>query len=517
MRKLFFLASSIFLINVVVASRPWWLGPFDLSSAYNRTTQLLSNGTISFEKNATLFSQFPNGTLISDDIYSPVIPPWVCDDLCAADYHVPSDSVQRLVTWLIPVMLLVTNVYYSEIGWMTYLAVFRLLGDPIDSMWCLLSILYTWNSYAADSKRRRQSRDSNDSKPEHGLSESGKRDIGVILAGLRCSRITSSSVYDEWVQGSGLQVARLNLRIRTTATRIRECRTHGLLRATAAVLLYFWQVVTALVPDIGGDAQPSGGMIAPAVILGWLLPIILLSNAVGGFNSSRAIRQILLKFLIEVRDHPRSTEFEKISDVQSLLWTGGILFYQPEKFYSAGLKAQIILFTISTVPVFMAFGVAFAVLYTPPTFLTCRHFLILFILIGWLFSTGITFAVSEISRRYSVRPKLAFYGILAKDIVLTTVIVGLLIATSCDFFTSCWCLSARWNVDVPRVYLNPLKDYAANSGKYYPISVSVYFGAQIAFITAIRFGWNDMRGGFRIWRENEKALGTEKPERRHSV
>jgi len=516
-----FIASSIILINPVSADHPRWLGPFDLSAASSRITSLLENGTISFEKNAILFSQFPNGTLMSTNVSSPIIPPWVCDELCAAYYHSPSNSVQRLVNWIIPIMLLVTNVYYPEIGWKTYLAVFRLLGDPIDSMWSLLSILHTWKSYLSDSKQRRQSQDSHDQKVTHRYSESRERDVGVILAGLRCSNITSLSAYDEWFKGSNLNATQLDARIQTTATKIRECRTHGMLRASAAILLYFWQVVAAFVPEIGGDAQPSGGMIGPAMILSWLLPMVVLSNAIGGFSSSHAIRQILLKFLKKVGDNHHSTEFEKISETESLLWTGGTLFYQPDKFHSANLKDQITLFGLSTVPVLMAFGVAFAVLYTPPTYLTCRHFLILFILIAWFVSACITLAVSKVARRYSVKPKLTFYGILVKDITLTFLIIGLLMATSCDLFTSCWCLSAPWNVGVPRVYLNPANDYAANSGKYYPISVSVYFGALLVLVAAIMYGWNDFRRGIRIWRETKRVVGVsqskEKLDRRYSV
>jgi hypothetical protein len=81
-----------------------------------------------------------------------------------------------------------------------------------------------------------------------------------------------------------------------------ETRTHGMLRACGAILLYLWQVIAAFVPAIGGNAQPSGGMIGPAMLLSWLLPMVLLSNTIGGVNSPKASRRTLRKFLRRVRD-----------------------------------------------------------------------------------------------------------------------------------------------------------------------------------------------------------------------
>jgi hypothetical protein len=277
-----------------------------------------------------------------------------------------------------------------------------------------------------------------------------------------------------------------------------------MLRASGALLLYFWQVIGAFVPAIGGDAQPSGGMIGPAMLLSWLLPIVLLSNAIGGFNSPNECRRILLNFLRRVGDvgnESRYNELSAISEPMSLPWTGGIPFYQPDKFSSTNARVRITLFTVSTLPVLIAFGTAFAVLYTPPTYLTCRHFLMLFVLLLWLLSVGVTWTISRYS---SSHPKLVFYCTLAKDVVFSLLIVGLLMATSCDLFTSCWCLSGRWTFGVhrARVYLNPAKNYGENSGRNYPISVSVCFVAQfVVFIAAIMYSWE----GFRVWRRKNEA------------
>lgn len=495
MRQLALVYSVIF-IPTIAANRPWWLGPFDLSGCSQRITALLDNSTISFANNATIFAHYPDGTLISNDTSSPVTTPSACDTLCSADARSPSNSFQRLINWFIPIVLLVMNVYYAEIGWKTYLAAFRLLGDPIDSMWSLLSILCAWNSYIADAKDPRRRED-----PAQKMRE---RDVAAILCGLRCSQVTWPNVYDRWLHGSGLNAAQLDARIQKTARKLTEGRALGMLRASGALLLYLWQVIAAFVPAIGGDTQPSGGMIGPAMLFSWLLPIVLLSNAIGGFNSPNACRRILLNFLRRVRDvgdGSRYDQFNTISDPVSPLWTGGIPFYQPNKSSSTNARVRITLFTVSALPALIAFGTAFAVLYTPPTYLTCRHFLILFILLLWLLSVGVTWTISRYS---SCNPKLIFYCTLAKDVVLSLLIVGLLIATSCDLFTSCWCLSGYWNFGVyqARVYLNPAKDYGENSGRNYPISVSVCFVAQfVFFIAAVVYGSE----GFRTWRGKNEA------------
>lgn len=496
---------SCMLISIVstATARPWWLGPFDHEGCLTQVTSLLKSRNISMISNSSFFFHDSNGLLLSNNISSPILTPSGCEQLCSAYAKPPENSVPRLIAWLLPIVLLVANVYYAPIGWRTYLAVFLLMGDPIDSMLSLLSILQGWNQCLAIPP-----------EPQRPSSEQTKREksIATILLSLGdCLSLTnnvgiSRNIYDRWLASSKLPPAQLDALTHKTAAKLAECRTSEMLRALSALLLYFFQVLEAFVPAIGNSAEPSGGMIGPAVLLSWLLPMVLLSNAVGGFDSLRIRRRILSKFLKRVGEHTWYGQLP-VLERSTLAYSGGIPLYQPDKFRSTRARTLILLFLLSTLPVLVAFATAFAVLYTPPTYLTCRHFIVLFVLLLWLLSALVTWTVITIS---SLTPEFRWYTILAKDALIFCIVLALLIGTSCGLFTSCWCLSGRWRYGVAqaRVYLDPVAQFTRNSGVSYPITVGTCFGVQSGiWVGMMSFGWK----GFRVWswseEEKDDALG----------
>jgi hypothetical protein len=501
---------SCILISVLstAAARPWWLGPFDHDGCLTQVTSMLESSNISMISNSSLFFHDSNGLLLSNDTTSPILTPSGCEQLCSAYTRPPKNSVPRLIAWLLPIMLLVTNVHYAPIGWQTYSAVLLLMGDPIDSMLSLLSILQGWNRcFAIPSGPQRH-------KKQRPNPEQAKREksIAIILLSFGdCLSLPNNTdipqnIYDQWLASLKLLPSQLDALTHKTAAKLVECRTSEMLRAWSALLLYFFQVLAAFVPAIGDSAEPSGGMIGPAMLLSWLLPMVLLSNAVGGFDSWRIRRRILSKFLKRVGKHTWYGQLPVLKR-SSLPYSGGIPLYQPNKFHSTRARTLILLFLLSTLPVLVAFATAFAVLYTPPTYLTCRHFVILFILLLWLLSALVTWTVIKFS---SLTAKLRWYTILAKDALIFCVILALLIGTSCGLFTSCWCLSGRWRYGAAqaRVYLDPVAQFARNSGVSYPITVGICFGVQFGiWFGMMSFGWK----GFGVWRwseeEKEDALG----------
>jgi hypothetical protein len=403
-------------------ARPWWLGPFDHDGCLTQVTSMLESSNISMISNSSLFFHDSNGLLLSNDTTSPILTPSGCEQLCSAYTRPSKNSVPRLIAWLLPIMLLVTNMYYAPIGWRTYLAVFLLMGDPIDSMMSLLSILQGWNlCFAVPSKPQLQ-------KKQRPNPEQAKREksIAIILLSfgdclsLPNNTDRSQNIYDKWLASSKLSPSQLDALTHKTAAKLVECRTSEMLRAWSALLLYFFQVLAAFVPAIGDSAQPSGGMIGPAMLLSWLLPMVLLSNAVGGFGSWRIRRRILSKFLKRVGEHTWYGQLPVLKR-SSLAYSGGIPLYQPNKFHSTRARTLILLFLLSTSPVLVAFATAFAVLYTPPTYLTCRHFIILFILLLWLLSALATWTVIKFS---SLTTKLQWYAILAKDALIFCIILS---------------------------------------------------------------------------------------------
>src|SRR5271170_2834873 len=152
---------SCMLISILstVTATPWWLGPFDRDGCLTQVTSMLESRNISMILNPSLFFHDSNGLLLSNNATSPILTPSGCEQLCSAHARPPTNSVPRLIAWLLPIVLLVTNVYYAPVGWRTYLAVFLLIGDPIDSMLSLLSILQGWNRcFAITSEPQRQTK-----------------------------------------------------------------------------------------------------------------------------------------------------------------------------------------------------------------------------------------------------------------------------------------------------------------------------------------------------------------------
>jgi hypothetical protein len=58
-------------------------------------------------------------------------------------------------------------------------------------------------------------------------------------------------------------------------------RSKNPIPAVIAVILYAWTVTGAFVPVIGASPEPSGGRVAYALMLSWIIFALLLNNTVG--------------------------------------------------------------------------------------------------------------------------------------------------------------------------------------------------------------------------------------------
>jgi len=103
------------------------------------------------------------------------------------------------------------------------------------------------------------------------------------------------------------------------SSRPKETPYSGTFRAYTALLIYLWQVVAAFVKIIGGAPKPSGGMLGPAMLLSWLIPMVLLSNAVG-WKASR---------------EPDGDQQERGEQQDSSNWSNITLLHRPDLYYSA--------------------------------------------------------------------------------------------------------------------------------------------------------------------------------------
>lgn len=96
------------------------------------------------KNNVTLNENWFWGSNGKDEQY-PVLTLLGCHQLCTGDGRWYFDAGQRIITWLLPVVLLVGNIDVSPLDKWRYFEVAHLLGDPIDSMWSLLAIVDAWS------------------------------------------------------------------------------------------------------------------------------------------------------------------------------------------------------------------------------------------------------------------------------------------------------------------------------------------------------------------------------------
>ena len=479
------LFSSVFLFTTSQAN---WLGPFDGSACRDQILSLIAQNA-SIIENPSLFFFDSHQEPLANYTEGPVLTESGCESMCSAQYTASSNTAQRLLAWFVPVFLLITNLHYPDIGKRKYLAVFHLLGDPISSNLALIVQVKKWQQY---------SRYGDDSAV-----------IEAALGGVRIDRHGGQVNKTPWLE----QLKLPPFEMRNISIAIRDIRVRETVRAWGAVALYVFQVVAAFWAALGGSPSPSGGMIGPAMILSWLLPMVLLSNSVGSFTSPRAcFRAVTTLFkkqkapnlrysidniqLSEIKFLGRRQCYRATTWSESLPWSGGLQLYQPLLLSEFNLRPRKETFTILfwlVIPTAAAFATAFAVLDTPPTYLTCRGFAILAIYLLWIWS----FACSLLVHRTSViTGAYAWYAILFKDSFIVCSAVTILVGTSAGWFTSCWCLSGRWNYTVPRVYLFSRYRFALQSNITYPIAVSICLGVQCLVWVAIKVHW---KKAFRIW------------------
>lgn len=493
------------------------------------------------------------------------------------------DAAARLLTWLAPVILLVTNLQYAPIGSKRFAMIPHLFSDPIDSNWSLLSKVETGNRCLAMASELYQDASDKEKvqnvgliifaieelfrqvKPRCGVDfeagqdaddrseierlESGLRNSGTDKVGIRmiprpsaASNVVTPSIQArtslhsrkfsiEQTPFCSCGHAEFNSLCEETACDILDTRTSGTLSTIFAIGVYIvLGILAAFIPEFGGNPSPSGGKIATSILLSWLLPGILQSNMVGQWTSERACYDAVMRFKERLEDLERQRPHEGECDgsrarrwtremdgcewkaySKTLAETGSIYSFRLSKRFpdhtsssssrpsgpyilnanmastATRVRNHWKLIILSIVPVFTSFAAAFIVLWSPPTYFSCRHAMIICILASWLFSTLFTSAVS----RLGLSPKFAFNIILVKDTVLSSVILGLLISSANGLFNSCWCWSGWWYLSIfssdiePKVQLNPDEAFLKNNKWIYPVVVGLTLGAQLLWFLFI--------------------------------
>ncbi|KAL4888811.1 hypothetical protein BDV59DRAFT_205797 [Aspergillus ambiguus] len=448
-----------------------------------------------------------------------------CVDTCGAGASFYEDVGPRLSTWLIPILLLIGNAHMARLGREKYLVILHILGDPIDSMWSLLTKAELWSR--CYSLARTYSHQWEREEKEHY--ERRVLDVGTVYAAI------------EELVGSGTDKFRLHFEqilrekrpdmspehfyhvTKEVANELSDSRSVELRRAGLAVVSYLYHIIAAFVEAIGGkSSSPPGGRIGTSLLISWLIPLVLVSNALGGYTSRRTCLRIMERYVKTVTGHSvedlrrfsadkKSTHFlagrqqSTITDFYSAQqWSGAIYCYQPRK--SLGFRggdrdnSPWLLLLLAMLPVTLATVVAVTeIVVTPTTGFGCRSLMLVVMFVLWMASAFITWAMwvtGLATGRYH------YVLTVTKDALIGVPMILMVFLSSCGLFNSCFCWSAFFSRTADaHVVLDDSDERAYNSHTFYPGLVSGCLGGQFLIVLWML---RVIRHGSTLFRRDEK-------------
>jgi hypothetical protein len=482
---------------------------FNRERCYAKVQSMLSEGLLA--ANDTAFYRDDGGTIHSKP-ERPVLTLNKCNSICGAEYGWYVDIGPRLSTWLIPVFLLLSNMEVSPLDKRRYLMIIHLLGDPIDSLWSLLSKLEAWSRCHHLAVKLCDPAD-----------KVQVRNVATVLGGfedLVGFYDNPDEVFMKLKSWSIAEGQHFDLLVSRASQQLADSRTDERLRTLLATALYVYQLVSAFVTTVGGGStSPPGGRIGITMFMTWIVPSILVSNAIGGFTSRRTCYSILEGFVQDATNRrdawhilqqaaPSLKYYQSVHDYfDSLAWSGAVYSYRPKKVLaftsgSRDISPSLLLF-LAIVPVATSSLIASLILWnTPPIGINCRNILI-FVITALVFLSALCTQVSS-SFLSGARH---WHIMLVKHSLLAIPSVVLIFLACAGRFNSCWCWSGVFSLGAKaRVPLNATPEFAAYDKTTYPILVAVCLTIQCATSVGMIWvgwrGWNLMR-----WSEEEKKAG----------
>jgi hypothetical protein len=127
-------ASTILIILLILVplAAVAKLEEFDRALCLNETLNMIKNKTVS-PNNSSIFRFESDRPLSGPDNMTLTYDG--CIEQCGPKRGFYKDIGPRLTTWLIPILLLISNVELSPLDKRRFMSIVHLLGDPIHSMW----------------------------------------------------------------------------------------------------------------------------------------------------------------------------------------------------------------------------------------------------------------------------------------------------------------------------------------------------------------------------------------------
>lgn len=211
-----------------------------------------------------------------------------CELLCSNPAHYAPfrdwypDRGPRIMTWIVPVALLLSSIELSPLDKRRFYAVLHALGDPIDVLWSFLHKLRVRTRLHALAEAHFGA-NPDPSKNQDALVAT------VVLSAfedLLSPSIRSYNTFRDLLHVFWIPQARHLWR--DAALDLADSRSDERLRSMLAVALYVLQILSAFIVDIGGGpSNPPGGVIAVALTLTFLIPTVLFSSWIGAPTSRR--------------------------------------------------------------------------------------------------------------------------------------------------------------------------------------------------------------------------------------
>lgn len=506
-----------------------------------------------------------NGSIIETNHTMVTLP--ACNQACgmAPNAYNILDIQQRVSTWIVPLFILIGSMHFVPLGkWNAAQVTVHLLADPINSLRCLLSKLATYQFWYNEGQRCTD------------LPAETRKDIAMIMLAydawqeiLSCRaghqiEPTPKDVFEtlqEWLRESQQlpeekRLARLNA-CRTAAYELADCRASGLSKTLIGTVNYVVIIGASLVHIINGDFNNrTGHSIAFAMLYSWLIPTVILSSMVGGFNSkysSAATLNRLHTDLINIeRDSkdpaptnavPQLSPFTSIPGespiavYDSLPWCGANYTYCPPKSHW-GRRNPIGITAAASVSTLLAMLSAVFMSYTSPTVgIGCRSVQQFGFYVAWVVSAFLTYYIQfedGVSNHSPIRiaedptkpsseheeqaaeparqagnpgngnakgnpsphptaPKRQWHRVLTKDVCILIPQTVLFLAGFAGWFNSCFCWSA-WFSRVGNAYvvLDPQESILALARKTWPLLTFIPIFVHMLFVFGI---WIVFRGG----------------------
>ncbi|KAI4182899.1 MAG: hypothetical protein L6R41_005711 [Letrouitia leprolyta] len=527
----FLAALSIPLVTALNASITVNTGYFDRDQCYTRTLKDLAEGVLAAD-DEVFFRDKTGRPMTSPETLTLTLTG--CKMLCGPKRSWYSDIGPRLSLWLIPSLLLISNMELSPLDKRRFFAILHLLGDPIDSFGSLIDKLASWDHCYRIVERR-------------GHCERCTRTIATVFAGLEevegrrlltSSRRPQSDPEGQKSLQRGKSQPYLDMlanrhdprldfqRWRRTALELANSRSDELLRTGLAIAIYIFTLIGGFVRKVGGDpSSPPGGRIATGVLVSWLIPIVLLSNLIGNFPSPYTARDILARFLSATDCSLNKQDSEIIllqessglkevsssdSSAEAHAWNGGIYSFRPWRHCPSrprnGWPRITLTQLLSILPVLVSITGASIILWNLiPNGFNCRHIWSIAVFFAWLLSAFLTWI--SYTPRFLIG-KNHWYFVIVKDTLVAVPSIIMMFLSACGLFNSCQCWSGHlYYGKMAHVALEVQSFFEHNDSTIYQYVVWSCFALQGGIFVFVAIKW---RRGVRVLRWSDKARREER-------